>query len=437
MSLKELRQRRAAVVAEMRSIVDAASGASRDLTDDERKKFDGLKADNDNLERRIADEELVAEAERRMEGRQITERTDERFDVECRSGNTLLQAVAAQMPNSGIDPGRAREISQECARRSGRTPQGLYVPMAIFQRRVEERVLTTAAGPGAGAGGALIPTETGVFIDLLRAALVTRRLGATILTGLSGNLPLPRRKTGSTVHWVAENAAITASDQEFEGVSMAPKHAGCIGEYSRNMILQSSPDVEQLFRSDMAAELAEGLDKVAILGGGTSEPTGILKTTGIGSVALGAAGDDPTWDAVLDLIAAVDVANALAGSLGFLTNAKAVRKMRSVLRTSADTASTFIMENADTLAGYRVASTSLVPSNLTKDTGANLSALIFGNFADLVIGYWSELDILVNPFESTAYSKGNVSVRAMLTADIALRQPKSFAAIQDMVTTTA
>jgi hypothetical protein len=44
----------------------------------------------------------------------------------------------------------------------------------------------------------------------------------------------------------------------------------------------------------------------------------------------------------------------------------------------------------------------------------------------MLIGLWSALDILVNPYEATAYSKGNVMVRALATADIALRNPQAF-----------
>ena len=92
-----------------------------------------------------------------------------------------------------------------------------------------------------------------------------------------------------------------------------------------------------------------------------------------------------------------------------------------------------IMEDPGQLAGYPMASTNLVPSNLSKGTGNNLSALIFGNFNDLLLGYWSEFDLLVNPYESTAYAKGNVQVRGMLTMDVAVRHPESFAAITDLI----
>jgi len=120
---------------------------------------------------------------------------------------------------------------------------------------------------------------------------------------------------------------------------------------------------------------------------------------------------------------------------GFATNAKSVSKMRRTLRTTADTASTFIMEGPAQLAGYPLASSQNVPSTLTKGTSSGVcSALIFGDWSQLMLGFWSELDILVNPYESTAYSKGNVQVRAMATADVAIRHPAAFAATVDLTT---
>jgi HK97 family phage major capsid protein len=173
---------------------------------------------------------------------------------------------------------------------------------------------------------------------------------------------------------------------------------------------------------------------VAIKGGGSNEPTGILGTSGIGSVAVGTNGGAITWPLVIDLIAEVDVDNALTGSLAFLTNSKVVKSARKIPKV-ASTDSVMIMETASTMADYQLANTNLVPSNLTKGTSSGVcSALIFGNFADLILGYWSELDVLVNPYESTAYSKGNIQIRAMLTADIDVRHAESFAAIQDLTT---
>ena len=234
--------------------------------------------------------------------------------------------------------------------------------------------------------------------------------------------------------WVAENAALSFSDFEHDPVTLSPRHTGCITEFSRNLLMQSSPDIEDLLRSDFAKQLAQAIDAVAIKGGGSNEPTGILATSGIGAVSLGTPdGGAPTWAAIISVIAEVEIDNAMGSA--FLTNSKAVKKMRSTAKVSS-TDSVMIQESPNELAGYPLASTNLVPSNLVEgSSGATLSALIFGDFADLLIGYWSELDILVNPFESTAYSKGNVQVRGMATCDVKLRHPESFAAIQDMITT--
>ena len=89
---------------------------------------------------------------------------------------------------------------------------------------------------------------------------------------------------------------------------MTPKHVGARTEFSRNMLLQSTPDIETLIRNDFARVLASAVDQAAIQGGGTNEPVGILGTAGIGDVAIGPTADH-TW-AVIDLIAEVEIDNA-------------------------------------------------------------------------------------------------------------------------------
>jgi HK97 family phage major capsid protein len=274
------------------------------------------------------------------------------------------------------------------------------------------------------------------LIDRLREKVLVRKLGAMVLGGLIGNLSIPRLKASATAYWVAESSAISESDPQTDQVTFTPKHVGGITEMSRNMLMQPSLDVSRLIENDLAQLIAVALDAAAIQGGGSNQPSGLLASgSGIGSVALGTNGAAPTWPAVLALIEAVDVANALDGSLAFLTNAKVVKTMRTTAKTSTDTASNFIQTDPGMLAGYTLGSTQNVPANLTKGSGSALSPLIFGDWSQLFLGFWSELDILVNPYESTAYSKGNVQVRAMATADVEIRHPLAFAAITDMITT--
>lgn len=429
MNLSAIREQRAAKVGDMRAILAKADAEKRALSGDEQASFDALKSAVTDLEGQEGRAQFLAEAERRMQGAPVTGTGDRNFDAECRAFS-LTKAIAAQLPNSQVDAGREREISQELATRSGRKFEGIAVPMSVF----EQRVVTTAA-PAGGPGSNIIATDYrgDLYIDRLRAALKVRQLGATVLAGLQGNVDIPRLKASASAGWVAENTALTASDPQFEKVSLTPKHCGAITEYSRNMLLQSSPDIEALLRGDFAAILAEAIDVAAISGSGTGAvPRGILSTVGIGDVPVGANGGPITWASVIDLIAAVDTANGIGG--GFMTNPKVVKSARKTPKV-ASTDSAMVMDAPGNLAGYALQSTNLVPSNLTKGTSSGVcSALIFGNWADLLLGYWSAFDLLVNPYESTAYAKGNVQVRGMLTMDVQVRQPASFAAIKDLTT---
>jgi HK97 family phage major capsid protein len=423
MTLREILARRDAIRVELRGIIDASPDGN--LSDEVRARADALEAEAGRLNERERRQVLVDELDRRAAGTPIGGTGDRNLERDLRQFS-VVRAIASQVPGLNVDAGRERELSQEIARRAGRPFQGIAVPMSVFQERVEQRVLTSGSG-----GTALIPTtlDDGLFIDRLRAALVVRRLGARVISGLTGNLDIPRLTTSATSGWVAENAALTASDSAFDKVSLAPKHAGCISELSRNMLMQDSADVEQLVRNDFAQVLAQTLDLAAIAGTGTSnQPTGILNTSGIGSVAMGANGAALTYDAVVDLMGAIQDANAEAGAVAFLTNPK-VRRAAVKLKDSQARP----LGEAVVFQNMPRAFTTNVPSNGTKGSGTGLSALLYANWSDLLIGMWSELDILVNPFESTAYSKGNVQVRAMMTVDIKVRHPASFAAITDIV----
>ena len=260
MRMIDLLERRSRLVADMRGLTEAPAGDGGDLSTEQATKFDNMKAELATLEKSIDRQRLVDEAERRMNGERIAGTGDGKLDDELRKFS-IRKAILTQVPGHSEDCGRERELSGEITRRSGRTFQGIAIPAAVF----EERVVTTAL-PAAGPGSNIIsPDYLGAqFIDHLRAALVTRRLGARILSGLTGNVAIPRLKTSATTGWVAENAALSASDPAFDQVTLSPKHAGGIVEFSRNMLLQSSPDIEELIRADFAAVLARAIDSAAL-----------------------------------------------------------------------------------------------------------------------------------------------------------------------------
>ena len=296
------------------------------------------------------------------------------------------------------------EASDAAAAKLGRQSRGITIPQDVLRRDLNVGT--------ASAGGNLVATDldAGSFIDLLRNASALDQAGATVLTGLTGNVAIPRQSGAGTAYWVAESGAPTESQQTVDQVSLTPKTVAAFTDYSRRLMLQSSIDVENMIRNDLATVLALKIDLAGLYGtGSNSEPLGLKLTTGVGSEDFAAA--TPTFAEVVALESDVATANALAGSPVYLMNAA----MRGGLKTKAkDTGSGLFVMEGDLVNGYRGVLSNQVASG----------DLWFGNFADLIIGYFSGLDLMVDPY--THSTSGTVRVVAMQDVDIAVRHPESF-----------
>jgi HK97 family phage major capsid protein/HK97 family phage prohead protease len=296
------------------------------------------------------------------------------------------------------------EASEAAAAKLGRQSRGITVPQDVLRRDLNVGT--------ASAGGNLVATEldAGSFIDLLRNASALDQAGATVLTGLTGNVAIPRQSGAATAYWVAESGSPTESQQTVDQVSLVPRTVAAYTDFSRRLMIQSSIDVENMVRNDLARVIALKIDAAGLYGTGASnEPLGLKNTTGIGTVDFAAAA--PTFAEVVDLESDVATANALLGSPVYLMNAA----MRGNLKTTKKDAGSgiFIMENGE-VNGYRGVLSNQVASG----------DLWFGNFADLIIGYFSGLDLMVDPY--THSTSGTVRVVAMQDCDIAIRHPESF-----------
>lgn len=273
------------------------------------------------------------------------------------------------------------------------------------------------------------------FIDILRNATKVKQMGATVLGGLVGNVAIPRQSGAATAYWVStDTTALTESDQTFDQVSLSVHNVTGYTKFSRQLLLQSTPDIEGIVRSDLVRILAIAVDLAAINGSGSSgQPTGVLNTSGINSVALGTNGAAPTWVAVADMVGKLIQSNAYFGRLGWLTNGQVWETLVTTAKIGS-TYPTFILDDdADELFKAPFEVSQQVPANLTKGTGTSLSALIFANWADLIIGEWGGLDILVDPY--TAAASQETAIYVYQSVDIKTRHPLSFCAITDMITT--
>ena len=399
MKLKDLQDRRGRVVSEMRSLTDAPEGSNGDLSDAQAQRFDELRAENERLETQITRQQAIDDAERRMGGEPV-----QGDAYEAQLGSFSIRKALAGAAGLDVDWGREREISQECARRMGKSLEGVMIPL-----RAGEQRNTTVSGDVPN----LIPTDhlAQSFIDKLRSRVVVTGLGATMLSDLRGDVEIPGMGASHTAHWFAEDNAIPLSKMGDRKVTLTPKHVGARTELSRNTLLQTSPEIEQLVQNDFAAIVARAVDKVALEGGGTNEPTGILGTTGVTEVTA----FEATWDKIQELIGTLEDADATGTA--FTCRPSIMRTLRTTNRVENEPEHGFIAESRESLDGFPVART----THMKDDT------LLFGNFADVLIGMWGGVEVLANPYAEDAYSKGNVQYRIIQTLDVAIRHPESFA----------
>jgi HK97 family phage major capsid protein len=308
-------------------------------------------------------------------------------------------------------------------------------------RQLGQRDMTISP---ASAGGNLVATNllSASFIDLLRNAMMVRAMGATVLNGLVGNVTIPRQTGGGTAQWVGEGAAPAEGGQVIGQVVLSPRTVAGFTDFSRLLALQSTPAIEQLVRNDLALILAIAIDLAVLHGVGGLQPLGIANTSGIGSVAGGTNGAAPTWDHIVDLETQVANANAALGRIGYLTNSKVRGKLKRTQKFSGTNGDPIweVAGRADLppgfgeMNGYSAGVSNNVSSTLTKGTASGICSAIFhGNWADVLIGEWGTLDLLIDPY--TQSTSMNVRVVAHQTVDAALRRVESFSAMLDALTT--
>ncbi len=339
---------------------------------------------------------------------------------------SIVRAVNALVTGNWNEAGFEREMSDGMASKLGKRAQGFYIPTDVLMRDLN---VTTST-----AGGHTVATDllSGSFIDMLRNKSQVIGLGATMMNDLVGNIAIPRQTGGASSYWVAESGAVTESQAAFDQLTMSGKTVGSMSDISRKMLNQSSIDVESFVRNDLATSLALAIDLAAINGSGASnQPTGVLNTAGIGSVVGGTNGAAPDWSDIVDLESQLALDNADIGNLGFLTNAKVRGKLLQTEKAS--NTGQYVWGDNNTLRGYNAAVSNQVPSNLTKGSTSTCSAIIFGNWSDLIIGSWGGIDINVDT--STGSSSGTVRIVALQDVDIGIRHAESFAAMKDATTT--
>ena len=319
---------------------------------------------------------------------------------------SLLRAISASASGDWSKAGLEKEISDTIAQRSGQSNGGFYMPSDMAWGR---RDLTVGTN---NAGGFLVGTDHdgANFIDALRAAMVTTRLGARIMSNLQGNVAIPKLATGTSTYWVAEDGAPTEGQPVFASVSLTPKNLASFVQISRNLLVQSDPSVETVIQDDITRAIAVAIDAAALAGTGSSnQPTGILATTGIGSVSFSSAGA-PTFAEIVAIESAISADNAMGANMAFVTTPALAGTLKT---TTKDSGSGRFVSEDNAIMGYSVNPTSSMTAN----------TILLGDFSQLMIAQFGAVEVITDRNAQT----GQLTLGLHAMVDVGVRHAESFA----------
>lgn len=361
---------------------------------------------NSALIRELHGKRKDPEAESTMINLDVSEKELRKYSVI----NALRAVATGNFKNAGLE----REMSEAIAQKVGRDADGIYLSyeaMGYGLRQMQLARIQSAGG--AGKGAELVATElhAEMYIEALRAQAVVGQLGARMVSGLVGDVDIPKQNGSATFYWVEEDGAATDSDLSFTTVQLRPKTLATAVPITRRIMNQSTPDIEALVMADIMRGQSLGLDQGALYGSGIgNEPTGIANTSGIGAIAF-ASPNNPTWAEMVQFENDVAEANADANTMAYLMRPS----LRGKLKTTEKASGTgqFIWEKGR-VNDYNAAVTTQMAAG----------QMLFGDFSQALIGLWGALDVV--PDRATKVASGGLVMRLFQDADVAVRHPQAF-----------
>ena len=321
---------------------------------------------------------------------------------------SILRAIRASMSKDWRNAEFEKLCSDQVAKQVGMEPRAFFLPYDILTAKRDRRDLTVGSDP---AGGYLVGTQhmPGSFIELLRARLVAARAGVQIMSGLVGNIDIPKQTGAATAYWVGEGSAPTEGALTFGQVVLSPKSIGAYVDITRRLAQQSSPAADNIVMNDLVRQLGLGIDLAVFHGtGADGQPTGIAIVSGIGSFT----GATFTWAYAISAVTDVMGANADVPGMSWVTTPAGWGTLKSRAKESGYPV--YVIDDSDRMVGFPV----LMSSQITA------GYLFFGDFSQAILGEWGVLDINVD--DKSLSTSGGIRIVGFQSVDVAVRQAGAF-----------
>lgn len=397
------------------------------------KVFDALTEKLDEVSNRVSQIPGPPPARESEEDKKTRKRYSYKDAILKIAANKPLDGVELEMHQEAIGENQRAGVQGKSKAEDNRS---FMVPSFIHSGlSAEERATLQATVDAAGGYG--VDTDMLGLIDTLRNKMIVMKAGAKLLSGLEGDIAIPRRATDSTAYWTSEGGTAIQSDPTYEQVTMEPHRLTAYTRFSRQFLRQSSFGAEAEVRDTLNYAQANELEQTAFDGAGSSnQPEGIFNNSSVNNADHGSNGtvmsDAVGWGNIVNMEGMIATDNALAGKLAYITNASMGAYLKEQVKNANQGG--FIWDSFTPLGGqgmingYPAYITNVLSNALTKGTGTGLSPIIFGDWSQLILGQWGAQEFIVDPYTRAAYDEINVIVVGYF--DYALRHPEAFATIE-------
>ena len=333
---------------------------------------------------------------------------------------SVVKALREHIYENGLT-GLEKEVQEEMSARHmdaiGRAPEGLSLPGEVTHGPRGGASHSFRAAQTAGTdteGGHTVPTETRGIIEYLEDYMLLPELGVTFLRDLTGNVEFPRNSSSYTIADDAENDAISFTDAVFGVLSLSPKRCGGGTKISKQLLIQSSADIEQWVRRRIARDIAKKMDRNGIIGGGGDAPTGVLSASGTTAYTFQVGNSLHVNTAAMwgDLRGN----NAASPTACWLSDPSVSEDWMTTEKDSGG--------NRYVLEGNPTEGQSVLGYRYKDHTDVTATKVVFGDFSYLIAAMWGGIDLVVDPY--TAKNQALVEIFGNAYADIGLEQPSAF-----------
>ena len=256
-------------------------------------------------------------------------------------------------------------------------------------------------------GEKVVATEVFDILTPLRAKNVLAQAGATIYSNLTSDVKIPVMSK-SNVTFEAENGDAKDGAGAFNYLKLTPHRLTAYVDISKELLAQDSVDVENAIRTDLVNAINSKLEEAFLsdFTGSTVQPKGVF------AVVKPSTAVTNDFATLVANEAKVEDANILNEPVYILSN-KAKAALRAMSKGAKSTE--LVYENGE-VDGTKAFNTSNVQA----------SNYLFGDMSSLVIGTWSGLDLIVDPYTQAA--KGAVRLVVNMYVDFGVARPETLVA---------